>query len=95
MLVTSEIPGVEPGDLDVSIEGDTLKISGRRREPELPKGERFERRERGVGEFTRVLTLPFRPDTASVEASYERGVLRIQATRAEEDRSRRIEIKSV
>lgn len=94
IVVTCEIPGVEPDDLNVSVENDTVKLSGKRRAAKLTEVEKFHRRERGTGEFSRVLTLPFRLDPKSVEATYERGVLRIRAERATEDRPRRIEVKS-
>jgi HSP20 family protein len=94
VVVTCEVPGVEPDDLNISVEADTVKLSGKRRAAELSEGERFHRRERGAGEFSRVLTLPFRLEPKSVEATYERGVLRVRAERAAEDRPRRIEVKS-
>lgn len=94
VLVTSEIPGVEAGNLDVSVENDTIRISGKRGSTEHDEGEKLHRRERGTGAFSRTVTLPYRLDPASVEASYNRGVLRVHAARAAEDRPRRIAVKS-
>lgn len=94
IVLTAEIPGVQAEDLHVSVEGDTLKLSGRRRALTLSEVEKLHRRERGTGEFSRVLTLPCRLDPTSVDATYERGVLRVRAKRAAEDRPRRIEVKS-
>jgi HSP20 family protein len=93
-IITAELPGVDPGDLQVQVEGESLKLAGRRKAHEPAEGERFHRRERGAGEFSRVLTLPFRVDAAGVDATHERGVLRVRVPRAPEDRPRRIEVKS-
>jgi HSP20 family protein len=94
VVVTTELPGVEPGDIHISVEGDTLKLSGERKALELREGEKFHRQERTSGQFSRALELPFRVDANKVEARYDRGVLRISLPRAPEDRPRRIEVKS-
>jgi HSP20 family protein len=48
-----------------------------------------------VGKFTRKLQLPFEVDPAQTEATYERGVLRVQLSRPESSRPRKITVKSV
>ena len=91
VAVVAELPGVEPGDLEVQAHGDTLTIAGTRR-PAAERAEAYHRRERRAGAFTRTIQLPFRVDPERVEARLEDGVLRLSLQRPEEDRPRRIAI---
>lgn len=92
-MITAEVPGVEPDDLDISIVNDTITLSGSRNMVELAEGERFHRRERGYGQFNRTLQLPFRIDPDNVQATFRNGTLYISVPRAEEDRPRKITVK--
>ncbi len=92
VAVVAELPGVEPGDLEVHAHRDTLTIRGTRR-PASGDGQAYHRRERRSGAFTRTLQLPYRVDPGRVEARLEDGVLRLSLGRPEEDKPRRIEIK--
>lgn len=94
ITVTSEIPGVEPKDIDVSVADDVLTISGSRKPEELGTDEAYHRQERAHGNFSRTIKLPFRVDSASVEASYEKGVLSLKLPRSQADKPKKIEIKS-
>jgi HSP20 family protein len=73
---------------------NTLSVSGSRKRYELGEGERYHRRERGSGDFTRSFQLPFEVEAAGVEATYEKGLLRITLPRAEEDKPKKIAIKA-
>ncbi|HLL88101.1 MAG TPA: Hsp20/alpha crystallin family protein [Tepidisphaeraceae bacterium] len=92
IAVVAELPGVEPGDLEVHAHQDTLTIRGARR-PAAEDGRAYHRRERRGGAFTRTVQLPYRVDPDRVEARLEDGVLRLSLGRPEEDKPRRIEIK--
>ena len=92
--VTAEIPGVRPEDIDISVVGDTLTLSGTRKPEELDENARYHRQERGYGDFTRSLQLPFSVDVNKVEATFHNGVLMIAMPRAEEDKPRKITVKS-
>lgn len=94
VLVTAEIPGVEAEDLDIRVEEGTLTLSGERKTEELPEGVTYHRRERSYGTFTRSLTLPFRIDSEGVEAVLKNGVLSLTLPRAEEDKPKKLEIKT-
>ena len=93
LAVVAELPGVEAADLEVHAHRDTLTIRGGRRPPS-EDGQAYHRRERRSGAFTRTLQLPDRVDPGRVEARLEDGVLRLSLPRPEEDKPRRIEIKS-
>ncbi len=92
IAVVAELPGVEPGDLEVHAHQDTLTIRGARR-PAAEDQQAYHRRERRSGTFTRTLQLPYRVDPERVEAQLENGVLRLSLGRPEEDRPRRIEVR--
>ncbi len=94
VVVTAELPGVEPEDIDISVVNDTLTVSGARRPDELKQGEKYHRRERNFGRFTRTFQLPFRVDADKVEAVFDKGVLQISLPRAEADKPRKIAIKA-
>jgi HSP20 family protein len=95
VVVTSEIPGVEPKDLDVTVTAGTLTIRARRPDEQLGEGENWLVRERPRGVFERTIELPFEVDTGNVEATFENGVLTLRLQRPEEQRPRKVEIKAV
>lgn len=92
LAVTAEIPGVEPGDIDLSVEGDELRISGERKAPEEDAD--WRRRERAFGKFVRTVQLPFRVDPDSVEARFRGGQLEVTLRRPAADRPRKIAVKT-
>ncbi|MEW5957464.1 MAG: Hsp20/alpha crystallin family protein [Chloroflexota bacterium] len=94
VVLTAELPGVEPDDIDISVVGDTVTVSGSRRAPELRENERYHRRERGFGRFTRTFQLPCQVDADKVEAVFSNGVLHISLPRAEDDKPKKISIKA-
>lgn len=93
-LITAEMAGVHPEDLEIDVTGDALSISGERKQDETSKDARFHRRERSYGSFSRTIQLPFMVDTDKVEASFQNGVLQISLPRAEADKPKKIEIKT-
>src|SRR5579884_2252506 len=58
VILTAEVPGVDPKDVDVRIEGNTLYLSGERKLDSGIKEENFRRMERVYGPFSRSFTLP-------------------------------------
>ena len=93
-IVTAELPGIDPGALDISVVGDTLTIAGERK-PDAPEGDVvFQRNERETTTFVRKLLLPFRVEPDAVEATYARGILRINLPRLETDKPKQIAVKA-
>jgi HSP20 family protein len=92
VIITSEIPGIDPADVDLTVTGDTLTIKGTRKPHEVKEGETWHRRERGSGDFFRTVQLPFNVDAGKVQAEYVNGVLRIVLPRAEADKPRKISV---
>ncbi len=91
-MLTTEIPGVDPKSLDISVVGKTLTLRGERRPDELKEGETYHRRERWRGQFTKTVDLPFPVESGKVEARLEKGVLYVSLPRAEADKPRKISI---
>lgn len=91
-FVTVELPGEEPEGLDLSIEGETLTLRGDRQPPEGVAEDRYRRRERPFGRWSRSLTLPRRIDTEAVTASFSRGVLTVRLPKAAEQKPRQISV---
>jgi len=91
-VVTAELPGINPADIDISVQNDTLTLRGKREPDEVREGETYHRRERGSGSFTRLFQLPFQVESNRVEASYAKGILSITLPRAEADKPQKIAI---
>jgi HSP20 family protein len=93
-MVTTELPGIGPKAIDISVVNDTLTLSGSR-QPDGPiQSESYHRRERWQGQFTKTLELPFPIEVNKIEARYSKGVLSISLPRSEADKPRKIAIKS-
>lgn len=93
-IISAEMPGVDPEEIDIDVTGDALSISGVRKPDEISKEARYHRRERNYGSFSRTIQLPFMVDTKKVEASFKNGVLFVNLPRAEADKPRKIAINS-
>ena len=88
-----DIPGIEPKDVEISIEGNYLKVSGQRHEEKEVTENDFYRKEIIKGSFERYIPLPTDLiDDENVKAVYKKGVLQITVPKKEEEK-KRIEIK--
>lgn len=92
--VRAELPGLKAGDLDISITGDTLSISGERKIPAEDEKAQYHRREREAGKFSRILTLPGQLNTEKVEAHCNDGTLTVVLPKAEAAKPKQITVKS-
>ena len=92
-VVMAELPGVDPQNLDLSVLGQVLTLSGERTAIGVDEQEKVLRRERRTGRFSRSLELPFPVSADAVDAQYKNGILRVTLQRAEEDRPRKILVK--
>ena len=94
-VVTVEIPGVKQDDLDIMVAGDTLTIKGSRTVDEMTEKASIHRQERGSGQFSRSLRLPFPVESDKVDANLKNGVLQIHLPRASQDLPRKIAVSSL
>src|SRR5947209_20441750 len=86
-----DLPGVDPGSIDVSVEGNQLTVSAERSVPQLDNAE-WTLAERPYGRYSRQLVLGRSLDTDRLEASYHDGVLTLSIPVAEKARARKIEV---
>ena len=91
VFAEAELPGLKTEDVEISVTGDELTLRGRRPEA-APDGASFHRRERGAGEFSRTLRLPYDVDAEGVEAILRDGVLSIKMPKAASARPRKIKV---
>jgi HSP20 family protein len=93
VTVRAELPGVEPGDLDISITGNQLVISGEKKEASERSGKDFHVSETRYGAFRRAVPLPADVDAENVEAAFANGVLTIRLKKVQAAGAKRIEVK--
>ena len=92
-MVQVEIPGIKPEDVEISVEGDVLTISGRHEQAKEEKDRQFVRRERRYGAFSRSMPLPPGVDPEEIEAEYRDGILEVSIPMPAEKEARKVEIK--
>lgn len=93
-IITTELPGIESKDIDISLVGKTLTIKGLRKEEDIGEEDSYLKRERWYGNFKRTVDLPFNVEVEKVSANFKNGILSIRLPRAEEEKPKKIEIKS-
>ena len=94
VLVTAEIPGIDPSTVEVSVSGDYLEIRGEKPDDALPEKTSWYRFERTVGSFRRTLYLPIPVDADGIEAVENHGLLAIKLPKRPEVMPKKIAIKA-
>jgi HSP20 family protein len=96
VLLTAELPGVQPADLDINVENNVLTLKGEKRAErnEQDEARRYHVWERSYGAFQRSFTLPRTVKADQIEAEFENGLLKIRMPKAPEAMSRKIEVKA-
>jgi HSP20 family protein len=92
-LVTVELPGLKPEDLDITMEDGLLTIQGERQFIAESSEQQFHRVERRYGAFRRAITLPAHVMAEGIQASFEDGVLQIMVPKAEEAKPKHIQVR--
>jgi HSP20 family protein len=92
-VVRAELPGIKPEELDITVSGNNLTISGERKIPGENKGARYHRKEREAGNFSRAVTLPGPLNPNNVEATLKNGILKVVIHKAEEAKPKKISIR--
>ena len=91
--IITEIPGVNPEDVKLSMENNTLTIRGEKKQVAEEKTERVHRYERTYGVFERSFALPSTVDPENVVADYENGLLTITLPKVERAKPREIQVR--
>jgi HSP20 family protein len=92
LVLKLEIPGMKEEELHVSLENQTLSVSGERKFEAEEKEENFHRIERRYGSFMRTFRLPNTVDGENVEAAYDKGVLKISLGKRAEAKPKQIKV---
>ncbi len=94
VVANVELPGIDPADVEVSVEDSTLTISGKREFSSEIDEESYHRIERRYGAFSRSITLPQTVDTDKVEARFDKGVLTVEVGKTEKAKPKKIAVKA-
>jgi HSP20 family protein len=93
-LITADLPGVDPKDIDITMENGLLSLRGRRSHEKTTEEKGFRRIERSSGEFFRRFTLPDVADSEQISAQTNNGVLTVRIAKRPEVQPKKIEIKA-
>ena len=87
-----EVPGIDEKDIDIRVENNLLTVHGERKIEKEEREENYRRVERQYGSFTRTFTLPNTVDTENVQATYDKGVLKITLPKKAEAKPKQIKV---
>lgn len=95
LIFKADMPGVEEKDLDVTLTGNRLTVTGRREAEKRDEGERWFAYERSYGSFTRTFTLPDDIDGENIGAELKNGVLTLSIPKRPEAKPKKISFKGL
>ncbi len=91
----ADLPGIQEDDLDISLTGNRLTVSGKREEEQRDEDDRYYAYERSYGSFSRSFTLPEGVDVDRAQAELKNGVLTVSVAKKPEVRPKKIELKKL
>ena len=91
-LIEADIPGVDPKEIEVSMENGFLTVKGERETQTKDEKDGYTRTERSYGSFYRRFSLPDTADSENVTASSNQGVLQIKVGKHEVAKPKKITI---
>src|ERR1035441_2835119 len=92
LVLKAELPGVNPEEVEIRVEDNTLYLKGERKFEKEVKEQNYHRVERSYGTFTRTFSLPNSIDADKVGANYKDGVLTLTMPKKEEAKPKTIKI---
>jgi HSP20 family protein len=93
LVVKAELPGMDPKDIEISLNNGLLTIKGEKKQEKEEKDENYHVIERSYGSFTRSVRLPREGQSGKISASYKSAVLRVTLPKSEEAKKKEIKIK--
>ncbi len=94
ITVKAEVPGCKAEDIDISVQGNTLSISGEKKHEQEKKEKGYYYAERSFGSFRRDLTLSTDVDPSKVEAACKDGVLTLTLPKSEKAKPLKVKVKT-
>jgi HSP20 family protein len=94
ITVKAEVPGCNAEDIDISVHGNTLIISGEKKQEQEKKEKGYYHIERTYGSFHRQLNLPGDVETDKIQAACKNGVLTVTMPKQEKAKATKIKVKS-
>ncbi len=92
VVISAELPGIDPKNVELNIEGDVLTLKGERKFEHEENKENYLRVERAYGTFMRSFTLPDYVDKDNISAEYEKGILKITLPKKPETKPKKVQI---
>ena len=94
VVVKAALPGIKPENVDITLTGDVLTISGETREENEQKDKNYLRRERRFGSFSRSISMPEGLQAEKADAKFENGILTLTLPKAENVKPKKIQVKA-
>jgi HSP20 family protein len=94
MVICAEIAGVDPGDVEITIDDNVLTMSGKREDDRKVEDGQWIRRERITGQFRRSISLPPGVDPDKVKATANNGVIEVRVPRPSQNEPHRVQLSS-
>jgi len=93
IVIKAELPGCKPDDIEISVHGNTMTISGEKKECKEEKKENYYHVESRYGSFRRDLVLPAEVNADKIEAKCQEGILHITLPKVEKAKAKRIKVQ--
>jgi HSP20 family protein len=93
ITVRAEVPGMDPKDIELSLQEQVLTVKGEKKQEKEEKDEHYYRAERSYGAFARAIRLPAPVDSSKVTATFKNGVLTVALPKAPAAKGTTIPIK--
>jgi HSP20 family protein len=94
LVVKAEVPGIDPREIEVTLQEQVLSIKGEKKEEKEEKDERRYRAERSYGAFARAIRLPVPVEAGKVTAAFKNGVLTVTLPKGAAAKGATIPIKA-
>jgi len=93
LIIEMPLTGINPKDVDISIEDDVVTIKGESKSEKEEKNRNYYRKEVKKGKFYRVVSLPVAVEAKKSKASYKDGILKIVIPKSEEHKAKGVKVK--
>lgn len=92
--IKMDMPGIKPEEVSIEVVGNSIRISGERKEEKEQKGKTWHRVQRATGQFSETVTLPCPIKEDQVQAEFHDGVLVVTLPKVEAARTHKVKIKA-